>query len=253
MSRQARKKSATGIYHVMLRGIDKRNIFFDEQDYKKFIQYMGCVKSGGGFDLYAYCLMSNHVHLLMKEEEEIGNSVKRIAIRYAAWHSRKYERTGHLFQNRYISEPVENDSYFITVARYILRNPVKAGVVVKAEEYPWSSYHQYSKALQGKETLIDSKLIMGYFHSPEEFFKYVNSPNDDKCIDYDSGMKYNDDVLKEIIAVKYDIKKLHELSVQERGKVIQNIYNETHASIRQLSRVLGVTRSIVQEASKKWG
>ncbi|MFA5636602.1 MAG: transposase [Anaerovoracaceae bacterium] len=252
MPRQARRKSSTGIYHVMLRGVDKRAILLDEQDNKKFIQHLKKSKTDGGFELYAYCLMTNHVHLLIKENEEIGNSIKRISVRYAAWHSKKYDRIGHLFQNRYLSEPIENDSYFITVLRYILQNPVKAGIVSKPDEYLWSSYSKHKKAYQGEKTIVDPGIVTDLFRTYDEFYGYVNSSNDDKCIDYDTIMKYNDDTLKEIIMKKHDVNNLHKLSVKERVNVINAIHLETDASLRQLSRVLEVDRSCVKRATRQF-
>jgi len=129
MPRQARKKSATGIYHIMLRGIDGRNIFLDDEDRSKFIEKLLSAKQNANFKLYGYCLMDNHVHLLIEENEEIGTSVKRITVGYVQWHNNKYGRTGHLFQNRYNSEVVETESYLVTVLRYIHQNPVKANIV----------------------------------------------------------------------------------------------------------------------------
>mgnify|MGYP000885567189 CR=1 FL=1 len=254
MPRQARKKSTTGIYHVILRGINKRDIFLDEQDKTRFIEHLRKSKMSGGFQLYAYCLMTNHVHLLMKEDdEEIGNSVKRIGIRYAAWHNKKYDRIGHLFQNRFLSEPVEDDRYLITLLRYILQNPVKAGMVNKPEEYPWSSFNQHVLAYQGENTFINHAIIMDYFSSYDDFYFHINLTNEDKCIDYDSRIKYNDDELKSIVLEKHDISNLHKLSVRERNRAIGVIYLDTDASARQLSRVLGVSYNIIRNAIREHG
>jgi len=123
MARQARKRSSAGVYHVMLRGIDGRDIFIEHEDYCIFIEKLVSAKSNGGFKLYGYCLMDNHVHLLMEEGEEIGTSIKRITVGYVQWHNNKYARTGHLFQNRYNSEVVETEDYLITVLRYTQQSP----------------------------------------------------------------------------------------------------------------------------------
>jgi len=140
MPRQARKRSSTGIYHIMLRGIDKRNIFLDNEDRMKFIEKIKKAMVVGKFEVFGYCFMDNHIHMLIKEDEEIGTSIKRITVGYVRWHNNKHERTGHLFQNRYMSESVETECYLLTVLRYIHQNPVKAGMVEKAEDYKWSSY-----------------------------------------------------------------------------------------------------------------
>ena len=88
--------------------------------------------------LYNYCLMDNHVHLLLETgSEPLSRLMKRIGVRYAAYYKWKYHRTGHLFQDRFRSEAVEDDSYFLAVYRYITLNPVKAGLCEKPGQYPW--------------------------------------------------------------------------------------------------------------------
>ena len=86
-------------------------------------------KEISGFEMYAFCLMTNHVHLLLRETDEPLEVVfKRIGSRYAYWYNNKYQRIGHLFQDRFKSENVEDDAYFLTVLRYIIQNPMKAGM-----------------------------------------------------------------------------------------------------------------------------
>ncbi|AOY78083.1 transposase [Clostridium formicaceticum] len=87
MVRIAREKSQTGIYHIMLRGIDKRNIFINNSDYEKFIEHTTKAKEKAEFTVYGYCLMTNHVHMLLKtESEEIGDVIRRITVGYAQYH-----------------------------------------------------------------------------------------------------------------------------------------------------------------------
>ncbi|MGV8145341.1 MAG: transposase [Alkaliphilus sp.] len=92
------------------------------------------------------------MHLLIKENEEIGKRIKRIKVGYVWWHNIKYTRTGHLFQNRYKSEVVENEAYLLTVLRYIHQNPVKAKIVQILSKYYWSSYNMYIDYYSGNIT-----------------------------------------------------------------------------------------------------
>ncbi len=102
----------------MVRGINQQNIFVEDNDYLKYIDTLREYKKEITFELYAYCLMGNHLHLLIKEgNEEIGNTMRRIGVSYAYWYNRQYDRSGHLFQGRFKSEPVEDDTYFLTVLR----------------------------------------------------------------------------------------------------------------------------------------
>ena len=113
----------------MLRGINQQDIFEDEDDYLRFLAIIRECKDISKFELYAYCLMTNHVHLLLKTgEEPLELIFKRIGSRYVYWYNLKYQRIGHLFQDRYKSEAVEDDAYFLTVLRYIMQNPMKAGM-----------------------------------------------------------------------------------------------------------------------------
>jgi len=246
MPRTAREKSQTGIYHVMLRGIDKRDIFLTEKDYKKFLRYIELAKEKSDFALLAYCLMTNHVHLLLKEgKEEIGDSIRRIAVGYAQYHNRIHGRTGHLFQNRYQSEPVNDDSYFLVVSRYIHQNPLKAGIVQNIDDYEWSSYKHY---LVDKKDLVDTDFLKKYFSSIDSFIEFNNQENKDQCLEYKEKLRYTDDELKKFISKMIEIEELPAMKIETRNKILRRIKNETGTSIRQLEKVLGIGRNVIQKA-----
>ena len=250
MPRYPRKRSLTGVYHVMLKGIDGRDIFLDEEDKLKFIQNTIKARKKGIFELYAYCLMDNHVHLLIKESEEIGTSIKRITVGYVQWHNNKYARTGHLFQNRFLSEPVETESYLLTVIKYIHQNPLKAGIVTQLADYKWSSYLQYLNAYKGITSNIDSPLIMEYFKHQPDFEQYMNETTDSECLEYKPSAKYSDETLKQIIKESLNINDILEIPKNKRSEIIKDIHQLTQASIRQLARVLGVGKNIIERALK---
>lgn len=251
MARQARVKSETGIYHIMHRGIDKRNIFIDDEDKMMFIKGLLRAKRVGKFELYAYCLMSNHVHLLMREKESIGKSMQRIAVSYVTWHNNKHGRTGHLFQNRYLSEPVETEAYFVTVLRYIHQNPIKAGLVKMVKDYPWSSYREYELAYQGKKTHVNAHLAQSYFKTFKTFGLFINEPNSDQCLDYRPTQRITDHDLLRFVNTEYSKMNIAKLDRNDRNKVIKDLYRRTGASIRQIARVLGVGKHIVENAIDK--
>lgn len=250
MARKKRERSKSGIYHIMLRGIDKRNIFIDDEDRDKFLQTLLKAKQTGGFSLYAYCLMENHVHLLIKEDEEIGNSIKRITVSYVQWHNNKYGRTGHLFENRYKSEVVESESYLLMVARYIHQNPVKANITNSPKDYIWSSYNKYINKFYGDNVKLDTQYILHCFHNQKSFENYMTKYNNDQCLEYDKKVKYSDYELKQKIQKKYNIQEINNLVKNDRDYMIYQIKKETGASIRQLSRVLGLGRGIIENATK---
>jgi putative transposase len=109
--------------------------------------------------------MDNHIHLLIKEgQEPIGYTMKRIGVSYVVWYNRKYDRIGHLFQDRFKSEVVETDEYLLTVLRYNHQNPLKAGKVKSVVNYKWSSYTEYI----GQSKIIETGFIAGIFAEERE-------------------------------------------------------------------------------------
>lgn len=154
MPRKARKPSRNGMYHVMLRGVNRQQIFESESDYMQMLDILaglhvrcddvGHVISDKCCLIYAYCLMGNHLHLLVREADmSVGEIVKSLASRYVYYFNRCHCRIGHLFQERFKSEPVEDSDYFVALLRYIHLNPVKAGIVRKVEDYRWSSWQEF--------------------------------------------------------------------------------------------------------------
>ena len=110
------------IYHVILRGINQQIIFEDKHDHVQFISIMKHYKKLCGFKLYAYCLMDNHVHLLIEDADiPLDEIMKKIEVKFVRWYNRKYDRTGNLFQERYKSEPVNNTRYFQTDSAISIR------------------------------------------------------------------------------------------------------------------------------------
>lgn len=252
MPRKARKKSETGIYHIMLRGINGQAIFEDKEDNEKFIQVIGDYREVCEYNIFAYCLMKNHVHLLMKEgKEDLGIVFRRIGAKYVHWYNKKYKRTGHLFQDRYKSEPVEDENYFLTVLRYIHQNPLKAGIVNAIEVFPWSSYGQYI----GKNGICDTKFTLRFFAEDERqalylFKEYNKSQNDDECLSNEIPVAMDDMQATRIIENIIGDKNPRLIKEYERRKIdrVMRILKARGLSIRQIERLTGVSFSIIRRA-----
>ena len=252
MPRAKREKSSTGIYHIIFRGINRQRIFEDEQDYQRFLQILEDVKKKSEYEIYGYCLMSNHVHLLMKEGmEELGRTFKRIGACYVYYYNWKYKRRGHLFQDRYKSEVVEDTGYFLSVLRYIHHNPVKAKIVKNLEDYPWSSYKEYLKTSRICRTDYGFSL----FHvEPKQAKKLLidfhKEINDDRCMEYDTKVRWQDHEVVEYLLREYNMERPKELYTMERG-VMNKIFHQCKKegmSIRQLERITGVSFTLIRNA-----
>lgn len=247
MPRQARKKSESGIYHIMLRGINKQEIFEDEEDFQKFLQVLKDCKTISEFKLYGYCLMGNHIHLLIHfQKEPIEMVLKRIGSRFVYWYNYKYRRTGHLFQDRYKSEPVEDDSYFLTVLRYIHQNPVKAGICNKISDYRFSSFSEYSRG--DSQGIVDIDFALNIVDR-QQLLKYFEEISSDICLDITDNIKLNDYEAKEIIksiSGCANTMQVQYLDVNNRNEIIRTL-KDNGLSIRQISRLTGVSFSIVRK------
>jgi REP element-mobilizing transposase RayT len=249
LARVARKRSDSGIYHIMLRGINRQNIFEDEEDRYKLLEILRYFDTQEKYKVYSYCLMGNHVHLLLKEaEDSISDAVKRISSTYVLWYNKKYKRYGHLFQDRFKSEPVENLAYFLTVLRYIHQNPIKAGIVSNILETNWTSYYDYIS----ENSFIDIDFALDIFSldrdkAIELYINYMDEGNKDKCLDLEDR-SYVDD--QEIISYLKSIdvpsiSYLQQMDVASRNLIIKKLKNLESVSIRQVSRVTGLSKSVI--------
>lgn len=141
MARPLRIDFTGALYHVMSRGVNGEPIFREEADYLRFLEIFAQTVARFGWIVYAWVLMTNHFHLeVCTPEANLSQGMHWLKGRYAQWFNRKYQRRGHLFGERFKALLVERESYLLEVARYIVRNPVRAGMVARAGEYRWSSY-----------------------------------------------------------------------------------------------------------------
>ena len=234
----------------MLRGIDRQLIFGDTEDYTRFLDIVKECRIACGFQLYAYCLLGNHVHLLLKvQEESLETIFKKIGARYVYYYNVKYQRVGHLFQDRFKSEPVEDDAYFLTVLRYIHQNPVKAKLCAKAEVYPYSSFAEYLN----NSDFIDADFVFGMIE-PSDFIEFNNAANSDVCLDIAvSSRRAVTDMQAQAIIEKIShcktITAFQELDEQKKAHFVRKIYGKG-VSIRQLSRLTGSPKGMVEKYLK---
>src|SRR6056297_1508669 len=253
MPRARRQKSETGIYHVVLRGINKQTIFEDAEDHEMFLQTLDQYKKKSGYKILAYCLMGNHVHLLMKtEDESLGRCFKRIGASYVHWYNMKYYRVGHLFQDRYKSEVVETDDYIKTVIRYIHWNPLKARIVTRLEDYPWSSYREYLGL--SSEYHVDIEVTLSLFHEDRgkavaDFKAFNEIEADDRCLDISEKKRMSDEMAIRLIKRKFSVtssKNIGDFEPEQKQACIQYLL-EKGLSVIQISRVTGLSRYFINK------
>ncbi len=253
MPRKARKKSSTGIYHIIMRGINHQAIFEDTEDYQRLIKTLLFYLDECRYKIYAYCIMTNHVHLLLEEGHvPIATVMRKICASYVYWYNLKYDRVGNLFQDRFKSEPVDSDKYFLQVIRYIHQNPVKAGLVKNAEQYTWSSYSEYLS----RARLTDADFVLNMFGTDRQeainsFIKFNSTPSDDSCLEVKSKNRVTDEKAREIIKKVCKIKdatQLRQFDASKRNLLLRELKQIHHLTIRQIQRLTGINRGIIQKA-----
>lgn len=261
MPRQQRQKSQSGYYHIMIRGNERRPIFFDDKDRLRFIDTLYEKKQGHRFYLHAFCLMDNHVHLMISEgDEDIGTTMKRITVSYVYYFNKKYERVGHLFQDRFKSEAIEGDSYVISLVRYIHQNPVKATMVKTADEYRWSSCNSYlntdTENLFTK--ILDMDTVLGLYSSDREkakklFAKDLNVQSPEAFLDLQEEEKV---IAEEAAKALFDTILLeHQIDRNNYTKTqlttaIKELKDATNLSIRKISSITGMSKDKINQLLK---
>ena len=261
MSRKARVRSSLNLYHIVIRGINKQDIFIDNQDKQKFIKELSITKEKLGFYLYAYVIMPNHVHLVIKEKNtEISKIMHRIQLAYSEYLNIKYQRVGHVFQGRFSSRNIEDNEYLKCVIRYIHLNPDKAGIETY-KNYRWSSYNEYMQFYNSK--IVDAKEILSIFdtdinkaqfkfikfHQEKSKFRYTEEDTEFEIVN-----KLDDEVIIKIITDRkgfnniYDIQKLNN---KYRDEILEDLLKIRGTTVPQISRITGVSKNIIEKVKIK--
>lgn len=245
MPRQARRLSESGYLHLVARGIGRQVIFEDREDYEFYLSILRRFSRETGVAVCAYCLMGNHVHLLVRDEKgETPKLMKKLGVSYSHYFNKKYERVGHLFQDRYMSEAIEDEAYLLMVFRYILNNPRKAGLSAAAD-YEWNSYKLYASPA----TFVDTRLFQELLGDGARYAEFIAGGQDDKCLDCDAAPK-NDTWARSVIQDCLDAPSgtvLQSLDRKARNEALRRLKDQG-LTVRQIERLTGISRNIVYRA-----
>jgi len=256
MPRQARIKSSTGIYHIMTRGINKEQIFSRIVHKNRVIEIIKNVREDVDFDFIAYCIMDNHLHLLIKaDEDKLEILMKKLNIKFAMHYNKIEKRYGHVFQDRFKSEAVENDKYLLGVLRYIHNNPVKAGITKNISDYPWSSAKEYIN--MHSEMITDKYLkeIAGLFRDKNEFVAFHSLRDDNLYIDTKEEESENTrnivNSLIEKFVIEYGITDQCQATIDKKEELVERLGKLNIISYREIAELCNLSFYKVAEISKK--
>ncbi|MBO5517936.1 MAG: transposase [Firmicutes bacterium] len=241
MPRQPRIISPTGYMHIIARGIGRQMLFEAPADYLYYLSLLKRYSKETDVTICAYCLMDNHVHLLVYDPQQSASLfMKKVGVSYAGYFNAKYDRTGHLFQDRYRSESINDDAYLLTVFRYILQNPQKANIC-HADQYPWSSYHLYDDT-----SFINTSVLKGMIGDYAAYERFIAVDEEVECMDYDAVKRKDDQArekLCEILGIPNGM-ELQSYGKEKRDQAIREL-KRNGLNAYQISRLTGLNRSTV--------
>jgi len=229
-----------GYYHIINRGVEQRKVFQEPADYEYFEELMCFYTKSFGITLHNYCLMSNHYHLLLEiTNENLSKFMRQLNMNYFIYFNKKYKRVGHLWQGRFKSWYVTNEAYLYTLMCYIEQNPLKANMVKRLEEYPYSSYHYFLNYKEDKEA-IEAFLTNPVDSTQLQELKTASSLVEAPSVD--NRPKEED--------LQYIFKNITE--IKERNIQIAKVYKEGYSQ-HMIAKVLGMAQSTISAIIKRMG
>lgn len=245
MPRNARKQNNTSFFHVMLQGINKEYIFEKDIFKNQYIKFMNKEKESNNIKIISYCIMNNHLHLLVKTEttEQLSKFMQKINTIYAMYYNNVNHRVGYVFRDRYKSQIIYSESQLYTCINYIHNNPVKAGICNNASEYSYSSFNEYI------QNVDKYKEFIGKF----ELDKKVNI-KEQKLI----FLEDEEDKEKEVQCTvnKFLLEKNIELfDIKDNDEILMLLFrllkDNYDFSLRKIARYLGMGRETLRLKIKK--
>ena len=248
MPRQARAISQSGCYHIVMRGAGRRILFEDDEDREAFVRRLYNLVDDGVV-LYAWCLMDNHVHLLIDDcGSSISTPLHKLTTSFALYFNGRHSHVGPVFQGRFSSFPVETDSYFLETVRYIHFNPKSLGAT--ANGYRWSSYRDYL----GREGLCETSRVLSMLGGIDAFRRFHQIEDEMEMVDLTGyRRRMSDAEVRSAVSKAAGEGFLDMLPLMEKAERDSGIrkLHRLGASTRQIERLTGIGRSVVRRACKK--
>jgi len=268
MARKPRIEYEGAFYHVITRGNQRQRVFKDRDDYKRYLTILADYKVRYDYVLYAYVLMSNHVHLLIETKEKpLSKILQGINQSYTVYFNKRYRMVGHLFQGRYKAILCEKDAYLLSLVKYIHLNPMRARVVKRFEEYPWSSHRCYIKRLRG-EGVADTAPVLRMFsedrgRARRRYQIYMTEGKGVKRGTVYStvsqrvlgGEQFVKEVLTRTGRREVWGKRRHEYTLSEIGGAVEGVYGVTLRQLKEKSKEEGVVsgRKVMSLVAREYG
>ena len=240
MARIARKHLEGKYFHVMVQGIGKEKVFPDDNSKGYYLSVMKEAKVENKIFIFAFCVMENHAHILIKAEKikNISLFMKEINGEYARYYNSTRRRVGYVFRGRFRSEVINDEKYLLNCISYIQNNPVKAGLVEDAKEYNYSSYKNYIN----HSGIIDFEEAKKYYDiSPSNIKAIMKERSHSDWLEHDDKRyEKSEDVLEDLV-IKYNI-STNKVSYDLAAKMAKELMERSGISLRKCAEILGVQR-----------
>ncbi len=256
MPRRPRIFSSTGIYHIILRSVNQHIIFEEDSDYQKFLYILSDSKLKYDVKIYAYCLMDNHIHLLMNSaNENLSSFFQSLETRFVRWYNNKYLRSGYLFQGRFHSTVIENDAAFLSTLTYIHDNPVKANICLYPSDYRWSSFNIYYGK---KDNLVDQSFACSIAGSRSALLRFfardTEHSKDILFVDDHRPTKhfFTDEKALEIFRSLTGMSSTNDLinvNKTKRNEYVRKLRKEG-LTVKQIARIMNISETTIKRLCK---
>ncbi len=244
-----------GKYHVINRGVAQMTIFEEPADYEYFEELMCFYAKSYNITIHNYCLMSNHYHILLEiQSENLSKFMRQLNMNYSIYFNKKNKRTGHLWQGRFKSWYVTDEAYLYTLMCYIEQNPLKANMVKKLEEYPYSSYHYFLDYQNIPECLQNAWTVQNHKDDKEVIEVFLTSPVDTQLLQeiktasslVEAPNLDNRPKQEDLVVIFKNIKE-----IKKRNMTIVKVYKEGYSQ-HMIAKVLGMAQSTINGIVKRY-
>lgn len=242
MARKSRNNNNAKFLHVMVQGLNKENIFYERVNKQKYLKLIKIVKKEFNINIIAYCIMDNHVHMLVKIDEIsiLSQFMHKLNTLYALYYNKKYTRVGYVFRNRYKSQIIYSEKQLYTCINYIHNNPVKANVCRFPSEYIYSSYDEYTKNIKLPDIYFKDMIDKGELVTEKELM-FLEEENEEEIKEF---------IEKYLISHKLNLDKLKE-SEENLKELINLLRSNYNLSLRKISVYVHVCRETVRKIAKE--
>ena len=249
MPRTSRKRSETGFYHVILRGNGKQNLFETDKDRAAFMEAARSSFSRDSVTLIAWCLMDNHVHLIIDDPlDRISTAIQRVTSTYAMYFNHSFGHSGHVFEGRYGSVPIIDDEQLLAAVKYVHNNPLK-GMGITPDRYPWCSYSEYAS---GVSRFADIDTLLELLGGTQAFVMFsINGnatgyrPAFKKYADEDERITLAQQVFESFGCTATGVK---ELPKKTRNQVLKALC-ECGLTVKHVQRLTGIGEWTIRNAA----